>query len=662
MTDVGNYLREAAEAHGLNLQAFQRHPGKDAFFIKFGRGQIETELSLTGPILQALLRDRALQEQCATYLRELRQRSDNTSLNHFQCKNGAPLHLDFLWPIERTAGHDRQFLHTTATNLSNGTISRCSLIITYWNRLSAEPFTITQRLTNRVREIIDNSDVPFYLPDEHPSEVKTINLEAPISPAYPDLQGFLRTKVYWLGFKQGGKQTKVWVADPWDATYLGCTTRDLIQAAELLEAEEQLELEGECACVSRLLLRSNAQFEGKAGTATDLVAQRPAWDVFICHASEDKTSFVEPLAQALRQRGLRVWYDKWTLRIGDSLRRKIDAGLASSKYGIVVLSHAFFGKEWPQKELDGLDSLESNGHKVILPVWHGIGRQEVVNYSPLLAGRLASTSAKGVPHVVEEILAAMEEKSEASTPTQPQVAHHTDPTEYWQQRKLLPDTPLYHSIAGQAHWRIWIRSTEFKPARFRDIEGCRSFISTESLPAGRRLYPYPCANHATMVAGSDWLSGEGEIKDVQLTHLERWILFRSGQFVHYVGLDFIPQLGDRLHVLEILDLCTASMEFASRMATRGVLSPAAAISIELFGVAGRRLTWPRSVVDYQNLAEFSGWCQDEHLLIERHFGQAVLQDQKRSLGLELALEFYAKFGWDNPPRPQLLEQQALRFG
>ena len=48
------------------------------------------------------------------------------------------------------------------------------------------------------------------------------------------------------------------------------------------------------------------------------------WDAFICHASEDKDSAVEPLAKALRARGLRVWYDRWTLNIGDSLRRRID--------------------------------------------------------------------------------------------------------------------------------------------------------------------------------------------------------------------------------------------------------------------------------------------------------------------------------------------------
>jgi hypothetical protein len=88
------------------------------------------------------------------------------------------------------------------------------------------------------------------------------------------------------------------------------------------------------------------------------------WDVFVSHASEDKEEFARPLAQALKDRGLRVWFDEFTLRVGDSLRRSIDRGLAHSRYGVVVISPAFLSKEWPQKELDGLMAREVDGRKV----------------------------------------------------------------------------------------------------------------------------------------------------------------------------------------------------------------------------------------------------------------------------------------------------------
>ena len=82
------------------------------------------------------------------------------------------------------------------------------------------------------------------------------------------------------------------------------------------------------------------------------------YDFFISHASEDKEGFVRELAQAFRDREARVWYDEFTLKVGDSLRRTIDRGLASSRFGVVVLSDSFFQKEWPNRELDGLVALD----------------------------------------------------------------------------------------------------------------------------------------------------------------------------------------------------------------------------------------------------------------------------------------------------------------
>ena len=88
------------------------------------------------------------------------------------------------------------------------------------------------------------------------------------------------------------------------------------------------------------------------------------WDVFICHASEDKEFFVEPLSLSLRERGLKVWYDSFSLTLGDNLRRSIDKGLAESNFGIVVLSPTFFQKKWPSYELNGLTHREMEGKKV----------------------------------------------------------------------------------------------------------------------------------------------------------------------------------------------------------------------------------------------------------------------------------------------------------
>jgi hypothetical protein len=124
------------------------------------------------------------------------------------------------------------------------------------------------------------------------------------------------------------------------------------------------------------------------------------FDVFISHASEDKDEIVRPLAQALQSGGLDVWYDEFELRIGDSLRQKIDKGLASSRFGIVVLSQAFLGKGWTNYELDGLVTRAVTGEQILLPIWHKISKQEVISYSPSLADKLARNTAT---HTVQEI-------------------------------------------------------------------------------------------------------------------------------------------------------------------------------------------------------------------------------------------------------------------
>ena len=128
------------------------------------------------------------------------------------------------------------------------------------------------------------------------------------------------------------------------------------------------------------------------------------YDVFISHAAEDKESVVRPLANALVNKGLKVWYDEFELKIGDSLRRKIDRGLAKSRFGIVVLSKDFIRKGWTNYELDGIISKANTGEQVLLPIWHGITKQEVLDYSPSLADKVArNTAAYTVEEIASEI-------------------------------------------------------------------------------------------------------------------------------------------------------------------------------------------------------------------------------------------------------------------
>jgi hypothetical protein len=129
------------------------------------------------------------------------------------------------------------------------------------------------------------------------------------------------------------------------------------------------------------------------------------YDVFISHAHEDKESFVDSLARALGDAGIRVWYDKFVLQWGDTLRGTIDQGLRSCAFGIVVLSPAFLKrKKWTEHELDSLFAHEKSGNKVILPIWHNISREDLLEYGSSFADRLAkSSSADSIEEIVRDL-------------------------------------------------------------------------------------------------------------------------------------------------------------------------------------------------------------------------------------------------------------------
>jgi hypothetical protein len=135
--------------------------------------------------------------------------------------------------------------------------------------------------------------------------------------------------------------------------------------------------------------------------------------VFIAHAHEDKRDVADPLAAGLRNAGYQVWYDRYILRTGDNLRQKIDRGLAQCDFGVVVLSHNFFAKRWPQYELDGLAQRQmTSGQRIILPVWHGLEKDDVLRYSPPLAGIVASRTSSGIGKVVAELIVTIQESQE----------------------------------------------------------------------------------------------------------------------------------------------------------------------------------------------------------------------------------------------------------
>jgi len=136
------------------------------------------------------------------------------------------------------------------------------------------------------------------------------------------------------------------------------------------------------------------------------------YDVFVSHASEDKEEIARPLASLLIAKGYIVWFDEFTLSLGDSLRQSIDKGLGASRYGVVILSPSFLDKNWPEYELNSLVQLElDRGKKCILPIWHKLNKSMVLEYSPSLADKVADVSTIGLEKLCERISEVVGEPS-----------------------------------------------------------------------------------------------------------------------------------------------------------------------------------------------------------------------------------------------------------
>jgi len=144
-------------------------------------------------------------------------------------------------------------------------------------------------------------------------------------------------------------------------------------------------------------------------------------DAFISHATEDKEDFVRPLAHALQSHGVELWYDDFTLEVGENLSASIDKGIASCRFGIVIFSPAYLLNKWTKYELSGLTKRYiEEGREIILPVRHKVSVEEIRRFAPGLSNVVALNSAEGLEAIAKKLAykikpSAMRRKAVAPT-------------------------------------------------------------------------------------------------------------------------------------------------------------------------------------------------------------------------------------------------------
>lgn len=130
---------------------------------------------------------------------------------------------------------------------------------------------------------------------------------------------------------------------------------------------------------------------------------------FICYDSRDKASIAQPLALELQKLMCPVWFDEFSLRVGDSLRAQIEKGLKECPKCILIITPRFLtNRGWTKREFDSIytrELVEEQG--LILPVWHEVSIEEAYEYSPLLADRVAVDWQLGRQEVAKKLVRAI---------------------------------------------------------------------------------------------------------------------------------------------------------------------------------------------------------------------------------------------------------------
>ena len=127
-----------------------------------------------------------------------------------------------------------------------------------------------------------------------------------------------------------------------------------------------------------------------------IVEQRKQYDVFLSHASKDKSDYVESLYMVLRRLGISIFYDSDSISWGDNWKRAILEGTAVSEFAIIVISENYFDREWTERELkEFLQRQNESGQKIVLPLLHGVSRTQMnLHYPELTEIQVIDTGSK----------------------------------------------------------------------------------------------------------------------------------------------------------------------------------------------------------------------------------------------------------------------------
>ena len=159
--------------------------------------------------------------------------------------------------------------------------------------------------------------------------------------------------------------------------------------------------------LNEVLKKNNIQGELRDETWMQDSIKRKKPLAFISHDFKDKEIIARPFAQKLAHRSLRtIWYDEFSLKPGDKLRKEIEKGIKESEYCILLLSKNYINNDsWGKIEFESIFTKELiEKRDSIIPIWVDITKEELYEFCPSLVNILGIDWNKGVDNVVNDLM------------------------------------------------------------------------------------------------------------------------------------------------------------------------------------------------------------------------------------------------------------------
>ena len=232
------------------------------------------------------------------------------------------------------------------------------------------------------------------------------------------------------------------------------------------------------------------------------------WDIFMSHASPDKP-YVRGLVKALRAKGVSVWFDEDCIQPGEPSRQAIKNGLKKSTYGIVVLSPAYIAdRKWTEHEFDALFAREELNSFIIMPVWHGVSKEDIKKYDPALADRNSISKTDDYVEIVENVLKLLGRAPTEAVFEPTQASASPSAQKYGPQELELIAYVWYYTKDGKGA-QMYVRKVIDEADLFRleepggtIHEGTREEISDKYSSIDRRLLRSGLTHHVRNSSGT----------------------------------------------------------------------------------------------------------------------------------------------------------------